>query len=167
MCDNEIQCFWSSHFCCCCWYNFYIAESKWADWGKQLIKSDSQVNAAADVDQPATNIQQQPKLKESVWGTFAGSFFVSQADEAENKESTKTTSTPPPSSLEPVATQPTKKDCEIPSSVAAAVTSSQLEGRRASVNQEKSIGSSQSQSSLMEGCSEAEILEFSENCDIR
>jgi len=127
-------------------------ESKWSEWGKQLINSDSQ--SSLTPTDPS-------KLSDSAWGSFTGSFFES-AEKAENSDTKKVP--------EPVASQPKKSRKSETNSETATSSGLPCDQSKAVISDQPVVGkpiSSQSQSSLMEGCSEAEILEFSENCDIK
>ena len=129
-----------------------ISESKWSEWGKQLINSDSQ--SSLTPTDPS-------KLSDSAWGSFTGSFFES-AEKAENSDTKKVP--------EPVASQPKKSRNSETKSETATSSGLPCDQSKAVISDQPVVGkpiSSQSQSSLMEGCSEAEILEFSENCDIK
>ncbi|XP_023331566.1 TATA element modulatory factor [Eurytemora carolleeae] len=113
-------------------------DSKWLGWSK-VTKSES--DSSIKENSEKTN---KPDNNASIWGSFSGSFFEPGAET--NPESD-------PGSTEPVSNQPRKQTSKNLYESTICNPSS-----RAVQSESSILPSSQSQSSLMEGCSEEEIL---------
>ena len=107
-------------------------------WSK-VTKSES--DSSIKENSEKTN---KPDNNASIWGSFSGSFFEPGA--GTNPESD-------PGSTEPVSNQPRKQTSKNLYESTICNPSSQAVQSESSI-----LPSSQSQSSLMEGCSEEEIL---------
>ena len=107
-------------------------------WNK-VTKSES--DSSIKENSEKTN---KPDNNASIWGSFSGSFFEPGAG---------TNPEPDPGSTEPVSNQPRKQTSKNLYESTICNPSSQAVRSESSI-----LPSSQSQSSLMEGCSEEEIL---------